>query len=74
MSNEKTASTTSVQSLVRLRRRNATCHHCRAFDPGGPECGLGYATEYREDDITKHPAEPCPRPLTIELLLESPRK
>lgn len=63
------STTAPVKAMVRQRRASATCRRCRAFDPGGPECALGYATEYRDDEFTKHPAEPCPRPLTLSELM-----
>ena len=66
--------TNDSKNSVRQHRKSATCRRCKAFDAGGPECGLGYGTEYREDEFTKYPKEPCPRPLTVDSLLESPRK
>ena len=61
------------------RKRRAGCDGCRAFYHTGfsAQCHKGYAQEVRKrtaHTVTYGPAEPCPRPTSNSVLVQTPAK
>lgn len=66
-------------SLVKVRRPGTTCSACRAYE-GSHSCGHGYKVQFlkKGQGVWQHsftaPAEACPRPITVEQYLNSPKR